>query len=54
YLEASLIKVIGILVLDAIFSFDVAHKLELVPNYLRILTQSSLIVVLAIKFNFKL
>jgi hypothetical protein len=54
YYKASLIKVIGIVVLDTILSFNIGYEVELALDYLRILVEGSLIVVLSIKLYYKL
>jgi hypothetical protein len=54
YYKASLVKVIGVIVLDAILSFNIGYKAELALDYLRILVEGSLIVVLLIKLYYKL
>jgi hypothetical protein len=54
YYKASLIEVIGVVVLDAILSFDIGYEAELALDYLRILAEGSLVVVLLIKLYYKL
>ena len=54
YLEAYLIKVIYIVVLDAILSFSFLNKLKPRANYLRIFLEYSLTVLYLIKGHFKL
>jgi hypothetical protein len=54
YYKASLIKVIGIVVLDTILSFNIGYEAELALDYLRILVEGSLIVILLIKLYYKL
>jgi hypothetical protein len=54
YHKASLVEVIGIVVLDAILSFDIGYEAEPALDYLRILAEGSLIVVLSIELYCKL
>ncbi|KAF1926989.1 uncharacterized protein M421DRAFT_66300, partial [Didymella exigua CBS 183.55] len=57
YYKASLIKVIDVLITDAVLSLRLLYKPELVElalDYLRILAKGSLVVVLSIKLNYKL
>jgi hypothetical protein len=54
YYKAYLIKVIYVVVLDAILSFNISYKAKLALYNLRILVESLLIVILAIKDYFKL
>jgi hypothetical protein len=54
YHKASLVKVVGVVILDAILGYDILYKAELAYNYIWILTEGSLIVVLAIKLHFEL
>jgi hypothetical protein len=52
--KAGLVKVVGVFILDAVLRLRVLYKLEPPSNSLRILTQGSLVVVLAIELDFKL
>jgi hypothetical protein len=54
YYKASLIKVIGVVILDAILGFNIGYEAELALDYLRILAEGSLIVILLIKLYCKL
>jgi hypothetical protein len=54
YYKASLVEVIGVVVLDTILGFDIGYEAELALDYLRILVEGSLIVVLLIKLYYKL
>jgi hypothetical protein len=54
YYKASLIEVIGIIILDTILSFNISYEAELALDYLRILAEGSLIVILLIKLYYKL
>ena len=54
YYKASLVKVIGVFVLDTILSFSTLYKLKLASNNNRIFIEGSFIVILLIKLNFKL
>jgi hypothetical protein len=53
-IKASFIKIIYIIIWDTIFSFYILYKAELALYYLRIFIEGSPIVILLIKFNFKL
>jgi hypothetical protein len=52
--KASLVEVIGVVVLDAILGFDIGYEAELALDYLRILAEGSLVVILLIKLYYKL
>ena len=54
YLEACLVKVIHVVVLDAVLSFSFLNKLKPRANYLRIFLEYSLTVLRLIKGHFKL
>jgi hypothetical protein len=54
HLEASLIKVVHILVMDAVLGFCLLHKLEPRANYLRIFLLYPLTVLRSIESHFKL
>jgi hypothetical protein len=54
YYKARLIKVIDILIKDTILSLYILYKSKLALYNLRILAESSLIVIFIIKLNFKL
>ena len=54
YHEARLVKVEGVLVKDTVLSLCVLYKLKPALYNLRILAESSLVVVLTIKLDFKL
>ena len=54
YLEACLVKVVYIIVLDAVLGFSLLNKLKPRANYLRIFLEYSLIVLCLIKGHFKL
>ena len=54
YLEASLIKVIYIIIINAVLCFSLLNKLKLRANYLRTFLEYSLIVLYLIKSYFKL
>jgi len=54
YLEACFIKIVHVIVLDAILGFSLLNKLKLRANYLRIFLEYSLIVLCLIEGHFKL
>jgi len=54
YLEASLVKVIYIIILNTIFSFSISNKLKLRANNLKIFLLYFLTVFYLIKSYFKL
>jgi len=54
HLEACLIKVVYVIVLDAILGFSLLNKLKPRANYLRIFLEYSLTVLCLIKDYFKL
>ena len=54
YYKASLIKVIYVVVIDAVLGFSIHNKLKLRANNLRILLEYPLTVLYSIKYHFKL
>jgi hypothetical protein len=54
YLEASLVKVMHVVVVDAVLSFSLLYQLELRANYLWILLEYSLPILSLIEGYFKL
>jgi hypothetical protein len=54
YYKARLVKVVGVFIQDTILSFSILYQAEPALDYLRILAEGSLIVVLSIKLNCKL
>jgi hypothetical protein len=52
--KARLVKVVGVFIQDTILSFSILYQAEPALDYLRILAEGSLIVVLSIKLNCEL